>query len=60
MNKVIKYSCVIASVAGLAFVIAAGIKIADDNYDVINEGIAAGVCLAVLFIASVYKAAKQK
>lgn len=59
MNKVLKYASIIASFAALAAVIVIGIKLADNNYDIVYEGIITGISIAVLFIAAVYRIVKQ-
>ena len=59
MNRVVKYSSVIASIIGIITVIIAGIKIASHNYDVVCEGIVVGICIVVLFISAVIKISRQ-
>jgi hypothetical protein len=59
MIKTLKYASVIASLAALAAVIVMGIKLADNNYDIIFESIITGASLAVLFITAIYRIVKQ-
>ncbi len=59
MNKAVQYASVIASAGALIAVIIAGIKLTDNNYDIVYEGIIMGICLAVLFITAVYRIYKM-
>ncbi len=59
MRKVINYGSVAASVIGIIAVILAGIKLSGNHYNVVCEGIIAGICLVVLFISAVMRIAKQ-
>lgn len=55
MKKLCLYGSVIASVIGLITVAMAGLKLANNNYDVVSEGIVIGICLAVLLTIAVYR-----
>lgn len=59
MNKVVKYSSVVASIIGIIAVVIVGIKLSSNNYDIACESIIIGICLVALFISAVIKASKQ-
>ena len=59
MKNAIKYASLIASAIAIITVVVLGIKIANNNYNVLTEAWIVGICLAALFACAVYNIAKK-
>lgn len=53
MENAVKYISLTASVIAVISVITIGLKVSDNDYDIISECRIAGICLMILFICAV-------